>query len=110
MDDCVLCVIHGFRFLDSCVPSCVPLVASVTRRDAERGSKRQSRAIDSFFSTAKVRKKEEVSKLFRKKDTQKSTLPVCTPHFLKNLATLQYVRPWCIMNANYNIIYILYYN
>ena len=24
----------------SCVPSCVPLVASVTRRDAERGSKR----------------------------------------------------------------------
>ena len=23
-----------------CVPSCVPLVASVTRRDAERGSKR----------------------------------------------------------------------
>ena len=28
--------------IGSCVPSCVPLVASVTRRDAERGSKRPS--------------------------------------------------------------------
>jgi len=31
---------YGLLVMGSCVPSCVPLVASVTRRDAERGSKR----------------------------------------------------------------------